>query len=134
MRKIAQTVGFGGFEFFVEMSKPAEWHKFIKERLPVEEGIEKPGRYYFRSFREVPYRKIEHQKQAEANNLAIQQAQLAELQKANILRRRLIIRLTLLHLAPSAWARPRCKGKVPNQFLLPIRNQISGSFDQSRRI
>ena len=59
MRKIAQTVGFGGFEFFVGNEQPAEWHKFIKERLPVEEGIEKPGRYYFRSFREVPYRKIE---------------------------------------------------------------------------
>jgi len=25
------------------------------------------------------------------------------------------------------------QGKVPNQFLLPIRNQISGSFDQSRQ-
>jgi hypothetical protein len=25
------------------------------------------------------------------------------------------------------------QGKVPNQFLLPIRNQIAGSFDQSRQ-
>jgi len=50
MRKIGQTVGFGGFEFFVGNEQPAEWHKFIKERLPVQEGIEKPGKYYFRSF------------------------------------------------------------------------------------
>jgi len=53
MRKIGSTVGFGGYEFFVGDEQSKEWHEFIKARLPVTEGIEKPGKYYFRSFREV---------------------------------------------------------------------------------
>lgn len=53
MRKIAATVGFGGYEFFVGNEQSQEWSEFIKNRLPVTEGIEKPGKYFFRSFREV---------------------------------------------------------------------------------
>jgi hypothetical protein len=50
MRKIAQGVGFGGYEFFVGNEQSKEWHEFIKNRLPVTAGLEKPGMYYFRSF------------------------------------------------------------------------------------
>jgi len=50
MRKIASSLGFGGYEFFVGDEQSKEWHEFIENRLPVTAGIEKPGKYYFRSF------------------------------------------------------------------------------------
>src|SRR5262249_12626403 len=44
MRNIARSVGFGGYEFFVGAEQSSEWHEFLKNRLPVMEAIEKPGR------------------------------------------------------------------------------------------
>lgn len=77
--------------------------------------------------------KSSNQKQAEANNLKIQQAQLAELQKANALREKAFNTINPFASGAIGMGQAALQGKVPNQFLLPIRNQIAGSFDQSRQ-
>lgn len=41
--------GITGYEFFVADSNP-KFQEFIAENLPVRQGREKPGMYYFRKF------------------------------------------------------------------------------------
>lgn len=45
-----RTQGKAGYEFFVADDNP-KFQEFIKDNLPVNEGREKPGLYYFRSFK-----------------------------------------------------------------------------------
>lgn len=77
--------------------------------------------------------KSSNQKQAEANNLAIQKQQLAALQQANAHQQALFNMVQPFGQSALQFGQSALQGKVPNQFLLPIRNQISSSFDQSRQ-
>src|SRR5262249_50743919 len=72
-------------------------------------------------------------KQAERNNLAIQQAQLAELQRANAHREALFNLIKPFGQSALDFGAEAMKGTAPNFFLLPQTNAISQAFGQSRQ-
>ena len=74
--------------------------------------------------------KSSNQKQAEANNLAIQKAQLDELKRANANREKLFGMISPFGQSALNFGQAALNGQVPNQFLLPIRNQIASAFGQ----
>ena len=74
-----------------------------------------------------------NQKQAEANNLAIQQQQLAALKDANAKQQQLFEFLKPFGLSALDIGNQALAGKAPNSFLLPQTNALSSAFGQSRQ-
>lgn len=77
--------------------------------------------------------KSSNQKQAESNNLAIQRQQLAALQRANQIQQQAYGQVSPFATSALKMGQDALNGKVPNQFLLPLRNQIASSFGQSHQ-
>jgi hypothetical protein len=77
--------------------------------------------------------KSSNQKQAERNNLAIQQAQLEELKKANAHREAIFNMLSPFGTSALNIGSDALKGIAPNAFLLPQTNAISSAFNQGRQ-
>jgi hypothetical protein len=77
--------------------------------------------------------KSSNQKQAEANNLSIQQQQLAALKQANAIQQKAYGQISPFATQALGMGSAALNGQVPNQFLLPIRNQIASSFQQSNQ-
>lgn len=77
--------------------------------------------------------KSSNQKKAEANNLKIQEQQLSALVQANAIQKAVYGQVSPFATSALQMGQDALQGKVPNQFLLPIRNDISNSFTQSRQ-
>lgn len=77
--------------------------------------------------------KSSNQKQAEANNLAIQQQQLAALKEANAHQQALFNLISPFGQSALQIGQDALKGIAPNAFLLPQTNAISSAFNQSRQ-
>ena len=77
--------------------------------------------------------KSSNQKQAERNNLAIQQAQLDALKQANAHQQALFNLLSPFGQSAMSLGQDALKGIPPNAFLLPQINTISSAFNQSRQ-
>lgn len=77
--------------------------------------------------------KSSNQKQAEANNLSIQQQQLSALQQANRIQQQAYSQISPFATSALNMGQQALNGQVPNQFLRPIRNDIASSFQQSNQ-
>lgn len=77
--------------------------------------------------------KSSNQKQAEKNNLAIQQQQLAALKDANAKQQQLFDLIKPFGQSALGIGQDALAGKAPNAFLLPQTNAISSAFSQGRQ-
>lgn len=77
--------------------------------------------------------KSSNQKQAEANNLSIQQQQLAAMKRANDLQESITKQIQPFGVGALNMGAMALNGQVPNQFVRPIRNDIANSFQQSNQ-